>query len=426
MAAFALPIERSALEGVWVQRAGYAQADLQEDLTVESDLPLSAEAPAGTEVLTVGVIGDRNAGKTTFLHAFVNQHDRDWLRVTSVLPVLSGSFRNTRYGAVGPFQPGGAPVAEAPYLDTDVAAATVLVTIEDFAFFARDFGLADAVDVDWAAASYVALRFLEVGGDHLEALVRGPPRDASPLLLAALDRSRAALARADRVAYFVDARALAGAEDWDVLRARLLWVRALNGAEVTLYVSRDAEREADEEAEGGEGGFFDDGDETDDEDKAAVLASYRRDSRGTALTRAIAEAFAGLVGEARSARVVRAGHGGPRGSRLDVPGLFSVLISLFHRRLVSASSSSSGGRYAPAARLLASHVYHLCAHRASTGVECENTGVVTVAPWVGRWDFAESVADEGPTCCGTAVDLAAQLTLAQFDAVAADLRAGKG
>ena len=38
-----------------------------------------------------------------------------------------------------------------------------------------------------ADASYVALRFVELGGDHLEALVNDPPPAASSLLLAALE-----------------------------------------------------------------------------------------------------------------------------------------------------------------------------------------------------------------------------------------------
>ena len=148
MLAEALPIVRSEKEGVWVQRSGYSQADLHEDLVVESDLPLSAVAPAGTELLTVAVIGDRNAGKSTFLHAFVNHVDRDWLRVTSLLPVVSGTFCNARYGVAGPCVPGKAPVDELPYLDTDVACSVVVVTADDFRFFAKDFGVLSTVAVD--------------------------------------------------------------------------------------------------------------------------------------------------------------------------------------------------------------------------------------------------------------------------------------
>jgi len=203
-----LPVERNAMEGVWMQATNYAQPDLHEDLTVEVDGgPLAEFAPAGTAVVSVAIVGDRNAGKSTFLHAFVNERDRDWLKVTSVLPAISGSFRNARYGTVGPCVPGGAPLAEAPYIDTDVACATAVLTIEDFAFFCNDFGLPDLL-ASVADASYVALRFVELGGDHLEALVNGPPPAASSLLLAALEKSRAALARADGVAYFADARRL--------------------------------------------------------------------------------------------------------------------------------------------------------------------------------------------------------------------------
>ena len=48
------------------------------------------------------IAGDRNAGKSTLLHAFVCAQDREWLRLTSVLPVLSGDFVNARFGFAGP------------------------------------------------------------------------------------------------------------------------------------------------------------------------------------------------------------------------------------------------------------------------------------------------------------------------------------
>ena len=408
-----LPVERNAMEGVWMQATNYAQPDLHEDLTVEVDGgPLAEFAPAGTAVVSVAIVGDRNAGKSTFLHAFVNERDRDWLKVTSVLPAISGSFRNARYGTVGPCVPGGAPLAEAPYIDTDVACATAVLTIEDFAFFCNDFGLPDLL-ASVADASYVALRFVELGGDHLEALVNGPPPAASSLLLAALEKSRAALARADAVAYFADARRLDDAAAVAALRARLGWVRSLNDATVTLYASRGAEDDAAPESAS-------DGDESDDEAKAAILRRFRRDGRLRGRAAALRASLGDVVERCRTANVVRAGHG-PGGSRLDVEGLFSVLLSL----LAGASrASDDGAGLAPGARLLASHVFEACAAASRAG-EVAADGAVEVRPWVARRDFADYVGDRDPgssrACCAGAVDVAAQLALPKFDAIARDL-----
>jgi hypothetical protein len=39
----------------------------------------------------------QNAGKSTFLHSFTYEHDRNWLEINSILPIISSSFCNTRF-----------------------------------------------------------------------------------------------------------------------------------------------------------------------------------------------------------------------------------------------------------------------------------------------------------------------------------------
>ena len=90
----ALPIERNATECSWTQRSSYAQGDLHEDLVADISDAVPINAAPDVEVRTIAIVGDRNAGKTTLLHALINEHDRDWLRVSSLLPIVAGVFEN--------------------------------------------------------------------------------------------------------------------------------------------------------------------------------------------------------------------------------------------------------------------------------------------------------------------------------------------
>ena len=134
----ALPIERNATECSWTQRSSYAQGDLHADLVADISDAVPINAAPDVEVRTIAIVGDRNAGKTTLLHALINEHDRDWLRVSSLLPIVAGVFENRRYGG-GPCSPERPPVAEPPYLDTDVASCTALLSAEDFRFLCSEF-----------------------------------------------------------------------------------------------------------------------------------------------------------------------------------------------------------------------------------------------------------------------------------------------
>ena len=137
-----------------------------------------------------------------------------------------------------------------------------------------------------------------------------------------------------------------------------------------------------------------------------MLAALKRDAAGTPLTRALEAALP--VAAARPARHVKVGHGASGASRLDVPGLFSLLVSLLRTR--GSAEDDLGG----AAGLLARHVVALCGERATTAED----GVV--APWVGAGDFGAYVEDRaGGSCCGEhRVGLAAPPAMRRFAAVA--------
>ena len=65
------------------------------------------------------LMGDQNAGKSTFLHAFTYNEDERFLEMSSLLPVLSASFVNTRF-LTREQAAAQAPMDELPFLDTDI------------------------------------------------------------------------------------------------------------------------------------------------------------------------------------------------------------------------------------------------------------------------------------------------------------------
>lgn len=382
-----LPITRS-VQGVWEQRAQYAQADLHEEVVLDVEGPLSSAASAGTEVVRIVIVGDRNAGKSTLLHALVNFHDRDWLRVTSLLPVVAGSFVNRRFGDAGPCVPGSAPRDELPYLDTDVARSTVVLTREDFRFFVAEFGL----DVAVGSSDYVALELVELGGDHLEAMMDEGTRPR--LLKASLEHSKQVVQRATHLAYFANCAKLApdglvDEEEWASVVRRLRWLTtqadALDG--VTVFASRlpPVPLVNDEPLA-----------RDDDHELAAVQAALARDDAGVPLTRALHARLlsAGLdVVDVRPARHVKPSHA--MASAVDVPGLIAVLVALFRRKLAT---------HTPGVDLVAAHLFTTAAKAATTVVDD------LYAPWIDRDRFSTELDDDDcddshRSCCGGASPL---------------------
>ena len=81
----------------WIQRAAFTHPDLHDDL-VEELVPLSSPFSSmcvrGSSAFTFLLLGDQNAGKSTFLHAFSHTGDATWLEIGSYLPIISASFVN--------------------------------------------------------------------------------------------------------------------------------------------------------------------------------------------------------------------------------------------------------------------------------------------------------------------------------------------
>ena len=84
----------------WLQRAAWTHPDLHDELVeelVSLSSPFAAAGGAsGAVSFTFLLLGDQNAGKSTFLHAFAHAGDASWLEMLSLLPILSSSFLNAQ------------------------------------------------------------------------------------------------------------------------------------------------------------------------------------------------------------------------------------------------------------------------------------------------------------------------------------------
>ncbi|CAD7959915.1 unnamed protein product [Amoebophrya sp. A120] len=199
------PVERG--RAATEQRFAYRQHELHDEEVPSDD---DDDASMETRTFSFLVIGDQNAGKSTFLHSFSRFQDVSFTRLQSFLPTITSSFVNRCYhtssdhdqdehgrphqGADIPHHPetGDQPLDaarhvedeeqkeqeaaikqlcdEPPYLDTDLGTATAVLTAEAFAFFAAEFDVEvrPPLSVD---TSFVQLRFHEIGGDHLDRMM---------------------------------------------------------------------------------------------------------------------------------------------------------------------------------------------------------------------------------------------------------------
>lgn len=112
------------------------------------------------------VLGDQNAGKSTFLHSLVDHNSSHSTELLSFIPSLSSSFVNARF-FLNDKEDRNNLMDEPPFIDTDIARAATLVTLESFRFMSLEAGAEfDVPD----GTRYVALEFAEFGGDHLDRI----------------------------------------------------------------------------------------------------------------------------------------------------------------------------------------------------------------------------------------------------------------
>ncbi|CAE7494959.1 unnamed protein product [Symbiodinium natans] len=170
------------------QRCAYKHPDLYDEEVPEIDLESVIGRPelGACAVRSFLLLGDQNAGKSTMLHSFCRNGDAGFMQLSSLLPILSSSFLNTRIvphswlGQEDPNQLKSLVRDEIPFMDTDIARGLVMLSIENFAFFAQEFGLWDPTCTEEAPefmkfdpeVRFVTLQFTELGGDHLDRLLR--------------------------------------------------------------------------------------------------------------------------------------------------------------------------------------------------------------------------------------------------------------
>jgi hypothetical protein len=90
-----LPIEKTDFG--YVQKTKYYQPDLYHEEVIELDSPFASIVPSGTQVYTFLLLGDQNAGKSTFIHSFTYHPDPNFLELSTTLPILTSTFINTRF-----------------------------------------------------------------------------------------------------------------------------------------------------------------------------------------------------------------------------------------------------------------------------------------------------------------------------------------
>jgi hypothetical protein len=141
----------------------FHQPDLYHEEVVSMDSPFDVVSSRSGSVCvrTVLLLGDQNAGKTTFLHCFTDQDDDSFTSLTSVLPVLQAAFLNSR------FLPEDTAMDELPFLDTDLARSTVLLSMDDWNFVLEEQNLPP----ETSKSAFMCLQLLEIGGDHLDRLM---------------------------------------------------------------------------------------------------------------------------------------------------------------------------------------------------------------------------------------------------------------
>lgn len=144
------------------------------------------------------------------------------------LPILTSSFINTRFfpGKSDQVPEAWKPRDEPPFIDTDLARGTLMLTRDDFMFLLSERGLPipphpllHISPLDPLAPRYVVIQLIEIGGDHIDLLMAHKAGKAPPELTDIAVQSHQLLKTASRTMYFVNVNTLfskCGSGDKDV------------------------------------------------------------------------------------------------------------------------------------------------------------------------------------------------------------------
>lgn len=133
------------------------------------------------------------------------------------LPILTSSFINTRFfpGKSDQVPAAWKPRDEPPFIDTDLARGTLMLTRDDFMFLLDERGLPvpphpllHISPLDPLAPRYVVIQLIEIGGDHIDLLMAHKAGKAPPELSDIATQSHQLLKTASRTMYFVNVNTL--------------------------------------------------------------------------------------------------------------------------------------------------------------------------------------------------------------------------
>lgn len=193
-----LPIEKKDFG--YLQKNHYHHPDLYDEAMIELNSPFASLIASGTKIFTFLLLGDQNAGKSTFLHSFTARKDGNWYDLAREIPILSSNFINTRFIEANVIP----PIDELPFLDTDIARATILLLREDFEYFLQEHNLQKEELSD--DIRYIIIQFIEIGGDHLDLMMYQPK--SSNKLLNTVTQSVNLLKSSLKTIYFINATTL--------------------------------------------------------------------------------------------------------------------------------------------------------------------------------------------------------------------------
>ena len=190
-----LPIYKT--EFGFQQKSFFKQLDLYHEEVIELDSPFEVvKNHSSVYTKTIVIIGDQNAGKTTFLHSFCGKDDLHFTELMGEFPMLCSTFLNTRF-----LSHELSAMDEAPFIDTDIARTTVLFSTDDWNFFLSEHDMA-VLDTK---CHFVCLQFVEIGGDHLDRIMN-IDKIVDPKIKEICSNSLRLIEKAEQVAYVINSK----------------------------------------------------------------------------------------------------------------------------------------------------------------------------------------------------------------------------
>lgn len=234
-----IPFTRTRLG--FEQRLSSSNPDLSHEEIPELSFPDclgSIQHQADLLELRFLVLGDQNAGKSTFLHSLVDKDASHSTELLSFIPALSSSFVNARF-FLNDYEDRDKLMDEPPFIDTDIARAASLLTVESFAFLAVEAEAEYNVPV---GTRYVALEFAEFGGDHLDRIAS--MKEANDVEKEVIQSSIRIISECTVAAYFVNCQSLLNGREicksrLEETRMRLKLLLGINpGMRLLIFASR--------------------------------------------------------------------------------------------------------------------------------------------------------------------------------------------